>query len=599
MRSSIKLLLAISVLSAGIYSGAAVPEAEAAVHYRDVKSEAAWALAPVAELVQRGILTGYDDGSFRPNQTVSRIETITGIVRMMGKQDQAAQAAATAKDLQSSDAKLIFEKYEWAVGYIAVAEKSGLFEEDAVNPAAGAERWWTTMALVRAMGLEREAKRSMNTELEFNDSSDIPAEAVGYVAVALEKGLATGYDDDTFRPKRKVSRAEFAALLDRAGNIVPIATSDHVELTATVSAVQGNLVTLTKDGGTNTFDVGQDATIVREGELVGLGSIRAGDQVSAVLRGMKLVHMNVDEAALDASKEDRGVIASLSPSLIAIEANGIVTPYPVADTVTILRNALPADWNALKVGDDVTVALTGGSVARIEASSAVALNGRATGVVSSVTPTQIAITENGLTTAYPVSRDSIVVLNNSIGAWSDVQPGDQVTALISNNEVYHVSLTKTAAVSGESTGFVIAVYGKQIAIASNGQTTVYPYDDRINVVRAGKTAAIADIKPGDEVRLSLVDRNIILLFVTTPVDEKPYYTIEGTYQSHLEFNGSVTEITISVVQGGVPIPRTYKVKSDANVLIETGITNKPNFLVNYTKVELTVANNEVALVVKK
>ncbi|TMY87280.1 S-layer homology domain-containing protein [Klebsiella pneumoniae] len=439
----------------------------------------------------------------------------------------------------------------------------------------------------------------MKAELTFNDSGDIPAEAVGYVAVALEKGLVTGYDDDTFRPKRKVSRAEFAALLDRAGNIVPIATSDHVELSATVSAVQGNLVTLTKDGGTNTFDVGQDATIVREGELVGLNSIRAGDRVTAVLRGMELVHIKVDEAALNVSKEDRGVIAALSPGLIAIEANGLVTQYSVADTVTILRNALPADWNALKAGDDAIVALTDGAVVRIEATSANIMNGRATGVVSSVSPTQISITENGVTTAYPVSRDAIVILNNSIGAWSSVQPGDQVTALIANDEVYHVSLTKTAAVSGEVTGFVIAVYGQQIAIASNGQTVVYAYDDRINLVRAGKTAAIADIKPGDEVRLSLVDRTIILLFVTTPIDEKQYYTIEGTYQNHLEFNGSVTEITVSVVQGGVPIPRTYKVKSDANVLIETGITNKPNFLVNHTRVELNVANNEVFLIVKK
>ncbi len=49
----------------------------------------------------------------------------------------------------------------------------------------------------------------------------IPAGSVGYVEVAIEKGLVDGFEDNTFRPNQPVTRAQLAALLDRTGNQLP------------------------------------------------------------------------------------------------------------------------------------------------------------------------------------------------------------------------------------------------------------------------------------------------------------------------------------------------------------------------------------------
>ncbi|WP_232697905.1 phosphodiester glycosidase family protein [Brevibacillus daliensis] len=90
--------------------------------------------------------------------------------------------------------------------------------------------------------------------LTFKDS--VPAYAEGAVQVAVSKGLIKGYDDNTFRPDKVVTRAEAAIILDRLvnqkgsktvtlkdKNQVPSWASDAVQNVANlglIDPVQGN-----------------------------------------------------------------------------------------------------------------------------------------------------------------------------------------------------------------------------------------------------------------------------------------------------------------------------------------------------------------------
>ena len=67
---------------------------------------------------------------------------------------------------------------------------------------------WATTLLVKALKLDAEAKAKINTKLTFTDADEIPAGSVGYVAVALEKGLIKGFENNTFRPNAPVTRAQ-------------------------------------------------------------------------------------------------------------------------------------------------------------------------------------------------------------------------------------------------------------------------------------------------------------------------------------------------------------------------------------------------------
>lgn len=52
----------------------------------------------------------------------------------------------------------------------------------------------------------------------FNDVNEIPAGSIGYVNVAVEQGITTGYGDNTFKPNQPVKRGEMAAFLDRTND---------------------------------------------------------------------------------------------------------------------------------------------------------------------------------------------------------------------------------------------------------------------------------------------------------------------------------------------------------------------------------------------
>ena len=93
--------------------------------------------------------------------------------------------------------------------------RTDLFTEsdDSVLPNEEANRLWATTLLVKALKLEAEAKAQMKATLAFKDAKKIPAGSVGYVKVAVDKGLVNGFEDNTFKPEQRVTRAELAALL--------------------------------------------------------------------------------------------------------------------------------------------------------------------------------------------------------------------------------------------------------------------------------------------------------------------------------------------------------------------------------------------------
>ncbi|NMO95457.1 S-layer homology domain-containing protein [Paenibacillus lemnae] len=58
-------------------------------------------------------------------------------------------------------------------------------------------------------------------ELQFKDSRNIPVWSKGYIQTAVESGLIEGYADGTFRHNRLITRAEMAAVIVRSQGVVP------------------------------------------------------------------------------------------------------------------------------------------------------------------------------------------------------------------------------------------------------------------------------------------------------------------------------------------------------------------------------------------
>lgn len=269
-------------------------EVELVLRFNDLQ-QAEWALKNIAKMQMKQVFSGYEDGSFRPNEPINQAQALTAAVRLLGLEAE-AKARMNAV-LQFKDAKQVYEKYPWAVGYVAVALENGLFgtEEDKVQPDKPASRIWTAVLLVKALKLENEAKAKMGAVLPFADRRDIPAGAVGYVAVAVEKGLFSGYEDNTFRPMKTITRAEMAALLDRLGSQLNLDNENPQgnEIKGVITAIDGSSVTIQSGSESYTLNLAGNLYIFLGKYEGSVHDLAVGNQVEVTANGSQAMFIDV------------------------------------------------------------------------------------------------------------------------------------------------------------------------------------------------------------------------------------------------------------------------------------------------------------------
>ncbi|WP_102713856.1 S-layer homology domain-containing protein [Paenibacillus castaneae] len=330
------------------------------------ESDLKWAMEYIMRLASKGVFTGYEDGTFKPNQKISRVETLVAAVRLMGLRAQAESAEEMKTELQFRDANKIKNKYPWAVGYVAVALENDLFSEteSEVKPEENATRLWSTIVLIKALKLENEAKALNNTKLDFKDANEIPAGSVGYVALAIKKGIITGYNDKngkTFRPNQPVTRAELAALLDRTDSEMP--NHDAQAITGKLkSAASDGKITIVKSNSTEeALTLDPNVFIFRDDKKASISALRAGDEVLVRTYQNKVVFIEVTKSSpVLTSFSEVGIVnsltfngqAKLSTIIITRVENGqtVVFQYNIDSNVTITGDA-----SLLKAGQIVQV----------------------------------------------------------------------------------------------------------------------------------------------------------------------------------------------------------------------------------------------------
>jgi hypothetical protein len=178
-----------------------------------------WAEKVILELAEKGIVSGYPDGTFRPENPITRAEVTTLLVRALKpapvtRQDLLAlsQKMADAQDIPS-----------WVQEAAAVAVREGLVKGDLVDGrivfAADRQATRLEVALLLVRALARKGASLTPGQLDrFGDADAVPPWARDDIALAVGAGLLGGYPDGTLRPEKPVTRAEAAAILSRAYN---------------------------------------------------------------------------------------------------------------------------------------------------------------------------------------------------------------------------------------------------------------------------------------------------------------------------------------------------------------------------------------------
>lgn len=177
--------------------------------FKDVNTDF-WAFDYIAEMAEREVLSGYPDGNFYPNNTVTRAEFAKIMCLAAGLTVNAVNSTSY-DDVKSSAWYAPFVecgKY-YLSGYIADGKKY-------YKPEDKALREDIAVALVKLKGYDTSVYDESILKAMFIDWQSISEGARKYVSVAVENGLISGYEDNTFRGQASITRAEAATLLWRA-----------------------------------------------------------------------------------------------------------------------------------------------------------------------------------------------------------------------------------------------------------------------------------------------------------------------------------------------------------------------------------------------
>jgi hypothetical protein len=186
----------------------AMPLIASAAFFPDSQSN--WARNAIQTLSDQGIITGYPDGSFRPEGQITRAEFSAVMVKALGL-NAAASGTQTFKDVPTNN---------WAYPAIETVRSAGLvsgYPNGTFMPSRSISRAEAIAILASASRMPMPNDASVNQILSrYNDSGSIPAWARPGVAAAIQAGI---YANDpsagnAINPQQSATRAEVAAMVE-------------------------------------------------------------------------------------------------------------------------------------------------------------------------------------------------------------------------------------------------------------------------------------------------------------------------------------------------------------------------------------------------
>lgn len=175
------------------------------VRFKDV-TENHWANGPIKRMVALGLFAGYDDGTFKPDKNISRVEMIALAMRLADADDEDEE-----ETLSSADENRLKGVPAWARESVRKAAKMNIMSLNRFHSQQQATRAEACVAIAKAMGL----KKVDTGDIPFADSILIDEDDLGYILAMYRAGYIKGNPGNMFLPERVITRSEIAAILER------------------------------------------------------------------------------------------------------------------------------------------------------------------------------------------------------------------------------------------------------------------------------------------------------------------------------------------------------------------------------------------------
>lgn len=561
-----------------------------------------WSRGVVEDLYEKGITRGYEDGTFRPEGTMSAVEGLLFCTRMAGI-DPKIQNQIYKDRKEEVDKRMPSGYVSWAAQELAVAVELGILTLDeledlsqtapnSINSSAGPTPYlgWNIpreqfcMYVVRAMQLEPMAQ-SLSIELctsylnaYFVDAEEITPAYRPYVYILRNYNILNGEAAENggsqVVPSRNLKRSETAALISRAISFMeenglyaeafeyttyPWAAGTIQDSSSnpdgTVKLTLSNSIT-----GNATYTLPSDVVVYDEYNMPG--------DTRNLINGqyVRLIMDEVDKQIVSARlcgqvKTLEGRVVTLGEESITLWVNGQSQTLPYSRFTQFKAGGNAGGASVLEPeagytqascyvdskGTLVGVSLSGGTVQR-------------EGIISAVTTaangTTLTLTDaNGVGTDYVIASDVPVTVNGGSGNLAVTHVGRPATLRVGeeDNKVASVSVdTMTLYIQGPIRSQGGTSSARTVTIANwldNKREISYTLAPSVVITYDGQSRTVNQIENGWFATAKVVGGMITDLTAYSATVQ-----VEGIL-SEIKYDATVTTLSVALPDGGI---QTYE-----------------------------------------
>ena len=166
-----------------------------------------WAKNEIMSMENAGNINGYPDGSFKPDNKITRAEFTKLVNKTMGF--TTSETSINYSDVSQTD---------WFYQDVLIGNSYGYikgFPDNSFKPNEFITREQAAVVLSRVLKMETNELINGN---QFSDASQIGTWSIPSINILIKEGIMKGYSDNTFKPSGEVTRAEAAVLLNRCSD---------------------------------------------------------------------------------------------------------------------------------------------------------------------------------------------------------------------------------------------------------------------------------------------------------------------------------------------------------------------------------------------
>ncbi len=492
-----------------------------AAGFPDVDQNYAWAKDAIESLSADGVITGYEDGTFKPGKSITRQEAITLFSKAMG----------AGEEVNAAIVDLAYGIYEQAIDGCqdSYAAKQGAYmiyrkilTADEVknylladNRNVALKRYEAATLIAKALGADGWLSKDPEITLDFADKDDIPAAARGYVFYATELGIMNGMDNNKFGPKETVTRAQIAVMISRIAKTMEF---EYVSgMISAVNAPMDNVSIKTASGEEKIIGVGSSSAIYLDGEKVALSDLTVG--LACVFTFSKDNFYQIDAITYEGEETVvgayRGKTTTNSGTTVKLEdlESGTTTSYKLASNVVIDVNKGTGTLADVAMGDFVTLEMSGGLAVAFHAEpryTKVAgvkielIDTSALGVVITVT------TKAGEVVSYELADKATINRNGKDTSFAALAIGDSAEISLEYGQIIGVIASgKVKSTEGTISEITISNSTSYLTISAGGMESKFPVSRDCKITLEGESADMYDLRLGAYVKLSVSSETVV------------------------------------------------------------------------------------------